>query len=114
MNNQLDERGLPLQQCNCETCEYKKQATECLCKSCKVNPCKKEKKSATKSTLFAQIFCAIWIGVWCTFKFVHDGIENIEVNDIIFAGLGVVGCFSPVFINMFFDKVQNIKYNNMY
>jgi hypothetical protein len=58
-------------------------------------------------SLLGQIFASIWVGGWSAYKFITTG--NIEVQDVIFSGIAIAGCFSPVYFSIIMDKLKEIK-----
>lgn len=72
-----------------------------------------EKKGikAKGASLWGQIIAAVWIGGWNAAQFIRDiiGGQHISGNDIIFSGLAIAACFTPVYFNLIMDKVKEIK-----
>ena len=72
-----------------------------------------EKKGvkAKSASLWGQIVAAVWIGGWNAAQFTSSIIhgEHISGNDIIFSGLAIAACFTPVYFNLIMDKVREIK-----
>ena len=72
-----------------------------------------EKKGikAKGASLWGQIVAAVWIGGWNTAQFAHDIIngQHIDGNSIIFSGLAIAACFTPVYFNLIMDKIKEIK-----
>jgi len=72
-----------------------------------------EKKGikAKSASLWGQIIAAVWIGGWNAAQFVRDiiGGQHISGNDIIFSGLAIAACFTPVYFNLIMDKIKEIK-----
>lgn len=69
-----------------------------------------EKKVHAKSaSLWGQIIAAVWVAGWSAYKFVTS---PVGVQDIIFSGLAIAACFSPVYFNLLLDKVKEIKWGN--
>ena len=66
------------------------------------------KMSAKKSSLVAQVLAALWVAGWSAYKFIRCDSE-IEIFDIILSGIAAAGCFCPVFISIFFDKLKELK-----
>lgn len=66
---------------------------------------------AKNASLWGQIFSAIWIGGWNTAQFIGHIAQGrfINVNDIIFSGLAIAACFTPVYFNLIMDKIKDIK-----
>ena len=63
-------------------------------------------------SLKSQIIAAIWIAGWSAFKFASDR-YSIGINDVIFSGLGIAACFSPVYLSIVMDKIKEIKFGGM-
>ena len=73
---------------------------------------RKEVKQGLKAkpiSLKSQIIAAIWIAGWSAFKFASDS-YSIEINDVIFSGLGIAACFSPVYLSIVMDKIKEIRF----
>lgn len=72
-----------------------------------------EKKGikAKGASLWGQIVAAVWIGGWNAAQFARDiiGGQYINGNDIIFSGLAIAACFTPVYFNLIMDKIKDIK-----
>ncbi|MCQ2273058.1 MAG: hypothetical protein MJZ72_09800 [Bacteroidales bacterium] len=72
-----------------------------------------EKKTikAKGASLWGQIIAAAWIGGWNAAQFARDiiGGQHISGNDIIFSGLAIAACFTPVYFNLIMDKIKEIK-----
>lgn len=67
-----------------------------------------DKHPAKTSSLGAQIAGAIWIAIWCGYKFIQAP-ANITVTDVILSGAGIAACFMPVYFNLIMDKIKDIK-----
>lgn len=69
---------------------------------------------AKPTSLWGQIFMAIWIAGWSAYKFLVElKIGNsVPVNDIIFSGVGIAASFSPVYFSIMLDKIKDIKFGN--
>ena len=65
--------------------------------------------SAKGSSLIAQIIASVWIAAWSVFKFVRAP-GAIEVQDVIFSGIGIAACFMPVYFSIILDKVRDIRF----
>lgn len=71
-----------------------------------------EKKiKAKKASLWGQIVAAVWIAGWNAAQFTRLIVkgEAINGNDIIFSGLAIAACFTPVYFNLIMDKLKEIK-----
>lgn len=70
-----------------------------------------KKPHAKSASLWGQIIAAVWIGGWNTAQFIRDIIagNHISVNDIIFSGLAIAACFTPVYFNLIMDKIKEIR-----
>ena len=77
---------------------------------CVVNK-KGEKRGlqAKAISLKSQILASIWIAGWAAYKFTRTG-AVIEISDIIFSGLGIAACFSPVYLSIVMDKIKEIRF----
>ena len=64
--------------------------------------------TAKANSLVGQTVAAVFVLAWSSYKFYKEGV-NIDVWDIVTAGLGIVGCFSPVYLSLILDKVAAIK-----
>lgn len=71
----------------------------------------KEEKSikAKNASLWGQIIAAVWVAGWSAFKFIKNA-SVIDTNDVIFSGLAIAACFSPVYFNLLLDKIKEIKW----
>ena len=63
-------------------------------------------------SLKSQIIASIWIAGWTAYKFVRFG-SSIEINDVIFSGLGIAACFSPVYLSIIMDKIKEIRFGGI-
>jgi hypothetical protein len=71
---------------------------------------KEEKKGKAKiASLIAQAVAAVWIAFWSGKKFATG---PVEILDVIFSGLAIAACFSPVYFNMLLDKIKKIKFGD--
>ena len=63
-------------------------------------------------SLLSQIIGAVWIGGWNAFQFVHDILNgnHVDVQDIVYSGIAVVACFSPVYLSIVLDKIKSIRF----
>lgn len=69
-----------------------------------------EKKLKAKPvSLIGQIVAALWVAGWSAFNFTKN-VSGIKITDIIFSGLAIAACFSPVYFNMLLDKIKEIKW----
>jgi len=68
----------------------------------------KKKGFASIASLAGQIFAAAWVAVWSGVKFAQD-LQAASIQDFIFSGFAIAGCFSPVFVNMAMDKIKDMK-----
>ncbi|MBC6720321.1 hypothetical protein [Treponema sp. Marseille-Q4130] len=69
----------------------------------------KQGLKAKPISLKSQIIAAIWIAGWSAFKFASDS-YSIKINDVIFSGLGIAACFSPVYLSIVMDKIKEIRF----
>ncbi len=76
---------------------------------------KESKKTGAKEySLLGQIFAALWIMVWSALKFyksISSG-QAVEVTDIIYSGIAIAACFSPVYVSILFDKIKAIRFGD--
>lgn len=74
---------------------------------------KKEKKElqAKPVSLKSQLIAALWVAGWSAFKFIREPM-NISINDVLFSGLGIAACFSPVYLSIVLDKVKEIRFGD--
>lgn len=73
---------------------------------------KKEKGVHAKfASLWGQIIAAVWIAGWSTAQNIKDIIagNHIDIKEIIFSGLAIAACFTPVYFNLIMDKIKEIK-----
>lgn len=72
-----------------------------------------EKKGikAKDASLWGQIIAAVWVAGWHTAQFARDIAAGSHINssDIIFSGLAIAACFTPVYFNLIMEKVKDIK-----
>lgn len=68
---------------------------------------KKKKGVAKKSSLFAQIFSAVWIISLTLCK--GFNVISLEVSEIIYSGIGIAGIFTPVYFSIWMEKIKDIK-----
>lgn len=66
-----------------------------------------KKVHAKNASLWGQIIAAVWVAGWSAYKFITS---PAEVQDIIFSGLSIAACFSPVYFNLLLDKIKEIKW----
>ena len=73
-----------------------------------------EKKGAKEYSFWGQIFAAVWVGGWNAFQFTKDILNgtHIEVTDIIYSGIAIAACFSPVYVSILFDKIKAIRFGD--
>lgn len=74
---------------------------------------KKEKKElqAKPVSLKSQLIAALWVAGWSAFKFVREPM-NISIKDVLFSGVGIAACFSPVYLSIVLDKVKEIRFGD--
>lgn len=67
---------------------------------------------AKTTSLWGQIFMAIWIAGWSAYKFVVEIRAGmiIPVTDIMLSGVGVAASFSPVYCSIIMDKIKDIRF----
>ncbi len=68
---------------------------------------KKKKGKAKKTSLFAQIFAAIWMISLTLCK--GFNLISLEVSEIIYSGIGIAGIFMPVYFSIWMEKIKDIK-----
>lgn len=66
---------------------------------------------AKTASLWGQIVAALWVAGWSAFDFIKN-FESIQITDIIFSGLAIAACFSPVYFNLLLDKIKEIKWGD--
>ena len=73
---------------------------------------KKEQKGAKEYSLFGQIVASVWVAGWSAFKFAKGIIsgQTVEITDIIYSGIAIAACFSPVYVSILFDKIKEIRF----
>ena len=97
-----------------EYAEEEKKVTERAETSKTTVSTKKKTGKAKITSLIAQALAAVWIGLWNSLQFANmlkTG-SHIEVTDIIFSGLSIAACFSPVYFSMIMDKIKNIRFGD--
>ena len=62
---------------------------------------------AKKSSLLGQIIAALWIAGWSAYLFFTTP-QIRSVTDIVFSGLAIAACFTPVYFSILLDKVVAI------
>ncbi len=67
----------------------------------------KKKGPAKKSSLFAQIFAAIWMISLTLCK--GFNLISLEVSEIVYLGIGIAGVFMPVYFSIWLEKIKDIK-----
>lgn len=65
--------------------------------------------SGKGSSLWAQIFASLWIASWSAFKFLRAP-ERIDIGDVMLSGVGIAGCFIPVYFSIIMDKIKDIRF----
>lgn len=74
---------------------------------------KKEEKGvhAKGASLWAQIIAAVWVIGWNAAQFVRilAAGGTIEQSQILYSGVTIAACFTPVFVNLIMDKIKDIK-----
>ncbi|UTC65234.1 hypothetical protein E4O00_03485 [Treponema sp. OMZ 788] len=68
---------------------------------------KKNRSTAKRSSLAAQIFSAGWIAILTICK--GFGFVGLDESDIIYSGIAIAGVFSPVYFSIWLDKIKDIK-----
>lgn len=68
-----------------------------------------KKLRAKPVSLIGQIVAALWVAGWSAFNFIKNA-SYIQITDIIFSGLAIAACFSPVYFNLLLDKIKEIKW----
>lgn len=97
-----------------EYAEEEKKVSENAESKKTVTATKKKAGKAKITSLIAQALAAVWIGLWNSLQFasmLKNG-SHIEVTDIIFSGLSIAACFSPVYFSMIMDKIKNIRFGD--
>jgi len=62
---------------------------------------------AKKSSLLGQIIAALWIAGWSAYLFFTTP-QIRSVTDIVFSGLAIAACFTPVYFSILLDKIVTI------
>ena len=68
---------------------------------------------AKTTSLWGQIFMALWIAGWSTYKFIIEtrtGNLSFPITDIMLSGVGVAASFSPVYFSIIMDKIKDIRF----
>lgn len=68
----------------------------------------KKSVGAKEFTLLAQVIAALWIAFWNGSKFATAPLQ-VDTFDVIISGLAIAGCFAPVYVSIFLDKLANLK-----
>lgn len=59
------------------------------------------------SSLLAQVVAAIWIAGWSGWLIATTP-QARSIGDVVFSGLAIAACFTPVYFSIIMDKVQGI------
>ena len=62
-------------------------------------------KTASKA---AQVFAALWVITLTILKGFR--IIQLEVDEIIYTAVAIVGIFSPVYISIWLEKIRDIRF----
>ena len=77
---------------------------------------KKDSKhgGAKDISLWGQIFASLWVSGWCGFQFAKTILagNHVEVTDIIYSGVAIASCYSPVYVSILFDKIKSIRFGD--
>jgi hypothetical protein len=69
-----------------------------------------EKPGRAKTlSLIGQVIAAVWIAAWSAVKFISAP-ADIGIDDVIFSGVGIASCFSPVYVSIIMDKIKEIRF----
>ena len=71
----------------------------------------KHELQAKPISLKSQLIAALWIAGWSAFKFILKP-AAISVKDVLFSGLGIAACFSPVYLSIVMDKIKEIRFGD--
>lgn len=63
---------------------------------------------AKVSSLFGQIFSALWVVGWASYMFITLP-ETLTMVNIISTGVAIPAVFSPIFVSIILDKIKEIK-----
>lgn len=75
---------------------------------------KKDENKGIKAksiSLKSQLLAVIWIAGWSTFKFINSA-DGISISDVLYSGLGIAACFSPVYLSIIMDKIKDIRFGD--
>lgn len=64
--------------------------------------------SGKGSSLWSQIFSALWITGWSAFMFIKNP-ADMSFESIIATGIAIPLSFSPIFVSIIMDKIKEIK-----
>jgi len=70
---------------------------------------KKATPTGKDLSLFGMILAAVWVGGFSAWKFLDQGLAEVELQDIILSGLTVGGCFAPVIVSIWMDKFIQLR-----
>lgn len=67
---------------------------------------------AKTTSLWGQIFMALWIAGWSAYKFIIETRTGtiLPITDIMLSGVGVAASFSPVYFSIIMDKIKDIRF----
>ena len=63
---------------------------------------------AKDSSLWGQVFSAVWVVGWSAYMFVTIP-ESLTMPNIIATAVAIPAVFSPVFVSIILDKIKEIK-----
>jgi hypothetical protein len=67
------------------------------------------KKPCAKDVSFwGQILAGLWIATMTVLKGMN--LINLEIDDIIYSAIAMVGVFSPVYISVWLEKLRDIRF----
>lgn len=70
-------------------------------------PVEKKTVSAKSQSQWAMVFAAIWIGVGTIAKGLN--LISLDMSDVIYSGMAIAACFTPVYFSIIMDKIKDIK-----
>lgn len=62
-------------------------------------------KSCSK---WAMVFSSAWVAILTILKAFK--LVNLDITDIIYSGIAIVGMWSPTYLSIWLDKIKEIKF----
>lgn len=66
--------------------------------------------AAKTQSRWAMLFSTVWIAVLTV---LHGlGVISLEVTDIIYSAIAIVGVWSPAYMSIWLDKIKEIRFGD--